>query len=96
MGHQIVKQPNGLYAVWSSVVDNFILWDATAEDILVEEQVEMYERVAKRVRDTLASLERGEQPPQLPTFDECIRTIRALHGEADDTLAHMKQNGMVK
>jgi hypothetical protein len=34
MGHQIIKQPDGLYAVFSSVVDSWILYDATRQDII--------------------------------------------------------------
>jgi len=32
MGRQVVKQPDGNFAIWSSVVDDFILGDATRLD----------------------------------------------------------------
>ena len=35
MGRQIIEQPNGKYAIWSTIVDDFIL-----EDITVEEYIE--------------------------------------------------------
>jgi hypothetical protein len=34
MGQQIIKQPNGRYAVFSSNTDTVILWDATEEEIV--------------------------------------------------------------
>lgn len=34
MGHQIIRQPNGNFCVWSSHVDSIILFDATAEDLI--------------------------------------------------------------
>jgi adenylate kinase len=34
MGQQIIKQPDGLLAVFSSIVDAFIVVDATPEEIL--------------------------------------------------------------
>ena len=34
MGQQIVKQPNGLYAIFSSVVDGFVAYDLDRTDVL--------------------------------------------------------------
>lgn len=34
MGHQIIKQPNGLFAIFSSNTDTIIGWDYTEEDVL--------------------------------------------------------------
>ena len=34
MGHQIIRQPNGLYAVFSSFTDTWILNDATRDDLI--------------------------------------------------------------
>ena len=33
MAHQIMEQPNGKFAIWSTIVDNFILLNATEEEI---------------------------------------------------------------
>ena len=32
MARRIVKQPDGLLSVWSTIVDNFIITDATKEE----------------------------------------------------------------
>lgn len=47
MGHQIIKQPDGLLAVWSTVTDSWMLYDATPAELL-----DYYaERAAKRARE---------------------------------------------
>ena len=33
MGIQLVKQPDGKFAIWSSIVDNFVLENATEEEV---------------------------------------------------------------
>lgn len=33
MGHQVIRQPDGKLAVWSTIVDDFVLFDCTPEDI---------------------------------------------------------------
>lgn len=33
MGLQIIRQPDGRYAVWSSIVDALLVEDATREDV---------------------------------------------------------------
>lgn len=33
MGWQIIKQPNGQYAVWSTGVDSFIAYDCSREEL---------------------------------------------------------------
>ncbi len=39
MGRGIYKQPDGLYSIWSTVVDDWIAFDATAREIAVEGRV---------------------------------------------------------
>lgn len=34
MGQQIIRQPDGRFAIFSSIVDGFLLTDATEEEIL--------------------------------------------------------------
>lgn len=33
MAHQIIKQPDGLLCVWSTVVDGFVITDATGQGL---------------------------------------------------------------
>ena len=82
MSRQIVKQPDGRYAVWSTVVDGFVLTDATPEDI-IEDWVNQYrQEITSSVLHIIELLERGEKPYYQFTlsFDDCLKTIREVHG----------------
>lgn len=60
MGNQILRQPDGLYAVFSTETDTFVAWDAT-EDEIVEHFVEIAAEQARRdVRRTLGFVSAGE------------------------------------
>lgn len=87
MGQQIIKQPNGKYAVFSSVVDGFVLLDATKQEV-VEHFMESHRRdTERRVGEIVEQLESGGQPYHqfTKTFDEAA----AMHIEnhADDESA---------
>jgi len=34
MGHRIIKKKNGLFALWTTVCDDFLMDDATQEEII--------------------------------------------------------------
>ncbi|MDP3910719.1 MAG: hypothetical protein Q8Q14_10035 [Gemmatimonadales bacterium] len=62
MGGQIIQQPDGRYAVWSSIVNDFVLLDATPEQIIegrVQASREGHEAQVRRVIKKLAA---GEKP----------------------------------
>jgi hypothetical protein len=86
----IVKQPNGKYGIWSSVVDDFVLLDATAEEVIVDEIGNPHKRNYPGGRDKLrADLCRefeniasdGRAWKWAPTWEEANQTIKDLHGE---------------
>jgi hypothetical protein len=95
MGQQIVKQPNGLYCLWSSVVDDFTLIDATPEDIVDEFVKHEQRRLEKRVHEIVADLERGIRPYNqfTRTFDECVATVKRLHGKDAESLRLLAPEG---
>lgn len=48
MGHQVIQQPDGLLCVWSTVVDDFIIVDASPDELS-----DYYaEDAAQRARET--------------------------------------------
>lgn len=52
MGRQIIRQPDGRYAVFCSVTDTIVVWDATEEEV-----VELFaERAADRARQDVRRL----------------------------------------
>ncbi len=87
MGQQIVKQPNGLYAIWSSVVDSFVSVDNTPAEIVEAMIAGERERIQTRVDNIIALLDKGGSPYHqfTQTFDECLSTMRELHGEESVT-----------
>jgi len=89
MGRQIVRQPNGLYAVWSSNVDDFIMVDATEREIGDDWVLQMAEELRKDIRARIDQLEKGGKPyfQFTRSFDECVDTIRQLHGDGAESLA---------
>lgn len=59
MGHQIILQPDGKFCVWSSVVDDLILYDGTSEEIenYYAEQAE--QKAHEEIRHILVSVIAG-------------------------------------
>lgn len=94
MGQQIIKQPNGKYAIFSSIVDDFILIDADPRDI-VDEWVGKYKLdTEKKVTEIIAALEEGDKPYYQFTmsFDEAVKMIKKVHGENAESLRWLAGN----
>ena len=90
MGQQIIRQPNGLYCMFSSIVDNVTVFDATIDE-LVEDAVAAYrEDLKKRFAGIAHQLDRGEKPYHQFTmsFDEMVKRIKRIHGKDDVDLLH--------
>ena len=60
MGRQIIKQPNGLYAEYSTISDSFIVWDATADEIIQHARNEAAERAECRCKEALENADAGK------------------------------------
>jgi hypothetical protein len=95
VGTQIVCQPNGKYAVWSSVVDDFVLLDATPEDIIDDWSATEVQRITEHVCNIVAALARNEKPYYQFTrsFEECVKIIRQRRGDNAETLKHLNALG---
>ena len=81
MGRAIFKQDNGKFAVFSTTTDNFILINATEEDIIkvyVDEAVEAAKEAAKREIAFVAS---GK--PRFLTLDDALEVIENVHGKKE-------------
>ena len=82
MGSQIIKQPNGKYAIFSSIVDDIVFYEATEKDIVkyfVDREVE---RITQHVRETIESLDKGGKPSFqfTMTWEEALDTAKRVHG----------------
>lgn len=62
MGRQIIQQPDGLYAVFSSVVDCIIGYDYSAAELEDDFANEAAEQSRRHTRDVLKQLAAGEKP----------------------------------
>lgn len=91
MGQQIVKQPNGLFAVWSSVVDDFTVVDCTRDE-LIEEFLLEYRRQITAYVDRAVSGE-AVRTQFTKTFDECVAEIRERHGDDAESLKTLGMSG---
>lgn len=96
MGWRFVKQPNGLYARFSEIVDNFTDFDLTGKDaeyIAINEYNCGLETAKQKIY--LADIEmnpytrKTEYP--LYRWNECLRIIENVHGknELENTLRIM-------
>ena len=92
MGQQIIKQPDGKYAVWSTGADSFVLIDATPE-VIIESWVEEFRQNATRtVNETVRKLEAGEKPYAQFTLSwgDTLAMIKEVHGR-DESLETLRQ-----
>jgi hypothetical protein len=82
MGQQIIQQPDGKYALWSSVVDAFVLIDATPEEIVEHWLAEEATRLRSRVAEIVQQLNEGKRPylQFQMSWPEALKTYRDIHG----------------
>ena len=79
MGRQIVKQPDGRFSIWSSIVDNFIITDCTKEEYIEMRIKEETEKIKKDLNEIFDNIENGKNSyfQFTKTYDECIEIIKA-------------------
>lgn len=87
MSEQIIKQPNGLYGLWSTIVDNFVLINATREELIAYRVEKSIKEIAESIDKALVEL--NAIPPVKRNFtltwDEALKCVRELHGEKELT-----------
>ena len=87
MGHQVIKQPDGLYAIFSSVVDSWIVYDATRQDVIdyyVEQAEKDTREKVRRILDAVDDDPRKAYYQFAMTFAEANATSKAHGGEVLD------------
>lgn len=85
MGRQIIKQPNGKYCIFSSVVDNITHYDMTAENIINAWAKEAKNKIVEEVNGIVAKIENNEQPYYQFTksYEDMLLVIKEIHGEKE-------------
>jgi hypothetical protein len=81
MARQIIKQPNGKYCVFSTVVDSIVDYDMSVDE-LKKDRKNGDEETIDRI---ITKLENGEKPYYqfTMTFDEMLETIKSIYGEEE-------------
>jgi hypothetical protein len=86
MGHQIVRQPDGRLAVWSTGVDDWVLYDCEPLDLLdyyaERAAAEARESAARTVKAVLDGDARSVYYQWTRTFDELQAERADRHGSA--------------
>lgn len=74
MSHQIIKQPDGKYAIWSIVIDDFILLDVCGDDVVKHFQEQAIQGIADEVKRICYDLTKNEKPygQSTMTWDEAV------------------------
>lgn len=86
MAWRIVKQPNGLLARFSEVVDDFTHYDMTEDEAMevcqeVMDYLDACYKVARGLDDEPLGGHRTFRGDGLNRFRYCIETIAAVHGK---------------
>lgn len=83
MGRCVTKQPNGNYAIFSSIVDDFVLLDATKDELLKAVMDEAASRAKEDYTQILDELD-GKVPSRRgdrDSFKDCLKTVERVHGK---------------
>lgn len=82
MGRQIIKQPNGKFCIFSSIVDSVTFYHMEEQDIINEWVEESRKEIEKKVKEIIADLNEGKKPYYqfTKTYDEMLQTIKEIHG----------------
>lgn len=81
MGHQIIKQPNDKYCVYSSITESVICWEATEEEILDYYADIAAKKSREATRELLDKVNKGDKPYYQFTlsWDDVKHTVPDTH-----------------
>ena len=82
MSEQIIEQPDGKYAIWSTIVDDFIYTDLTPKQIIKIQRKIIEKDIEKKLMDIITKLKKGEKPYHqfTMTYEEAIEKRNEVHG----------------
>ncbi len=84
MGRQIVKQPDGLYSVWSTIVDDFIIKDMSINNVYQFYIIESVKQAIKGVKTEFANIANGFKRFSMNTWGECEAWRKLIHQDYCD------------
>lgn len=79
----IIRQPNGKFALFSSMIDDFTAMDATEEELAVHVAELEYKKAYEHVMREIEKVKTKDKPyfQFSKTFDEALATIEDIHGK---------------
>ncbi len=85
MGKQIIKQPNGKYCIFNSVVDNVTHYDMSVNDIIEDWVNDAKIEISEKVKNIVSKLENGQKPYYQFTqsYEDMLKSIAEIHGEKE-------------
>ncbi len=88
MGRQIIKQPNGKYCIFSSVVDNVTHYNMDVEDIINQWANEAKIKIAEDVKQVIEQLEKGEKPyfQFTKSYEQMLSAIKEIRGAKESKI----------
>jgi len=91
MGQQIIKQPNGKYCLFSSIVDTVTYYNMTKEEIVEVWTENARKEFEQKVNDITEKLDKGKNPYFQFTLDyeSMLQTILEIHNA--DEMENIKQ-----
>ena len=84
---KIIKQPNGKYCIFSTIVDNVIDYDCDEEGLIEAFIEEQKEDIIRMVKQSMKKLE-GEFYSS-HKYKEMLETILDIHGEKEEHVIKM-------
>ena len=88
MGRSLVQQPDGKLAIFSTIVDDFVMTDATEKEIVNALVSEFRKRTKIEVANTVKLLNGGKMQDCYPyytrgevTWAECEKERKRVHGK---------------
>ncbi len=81
MSHQIIKQPNGLLCIFSSISDEFVLFNATTSEVINFLLIPEQQRVEDEVKRVFRKIQNQEKPYAQFTlsFEEAFEQMQAAY-----------------
>jgi len=76
MGRRVVIQPNGLFGLFSSYVDDYVIFDMNEQEVEDEFVREAVEKAQQRAKD---EIRRARKSPD--QWWKMLSTIKQVHGE---------------
>ncbi len=89
MGWSVVTQPDGLYSIFSSIVDDIICYDCTEEEVIEEFAMAAYDS-AKHSAELMMEM---HPKRQRMSWEEMLETIEFVHKRVPDLEQMRKEHG---